>query len=235
MGTHWTILPPGNVGITTEPVTASDNTENVLRALIFSGQLGPGDKLPSERELAAQLKTSRPTLRTALRGLEALGFIVVKIGSKGGFWITDAETISRRWRDWMHANKHQLEEMLDFRRWVEIEVARRAAELRTVEDVKILEKCCEPPSPDWLSLVKWHFGLHDALAAAAHNRYLEQAGASSRAQLFAPVDIRPIPQRVDDIVAAHVPVVAAVCAGDSRKAVEEMTILVNMAEVPFRR
>jgi GntR family transcriptional repressor for pyruvate dehydrogenase complex len=235
MGTHWTILPPGNVGITTEPVTASDKTEHVLRALIFSGQLGPGDKLPSERELASQLSTSRPTLRTALRGLEALGFIVVKIGSKGGFWINDAETIRRRWNHWMNANKHQIEQMLDFRRWVELEIARQAAERRTSEDVEILEACCEPPSPDRLSLVKWHFGLHDALATAAHNKYLEQAGATSRAQLFAPVDIRPIPQRVDEIVAAHVPVVAAVCAGDSRKAVEGMTALVDMAEVPFRK
>jgi GntR family transcriptional repressor for pyruvate dehydrogenase complex len=161
METHWTILPPGNTGVTTEPVTASDKTEDLLRALIFSGQLGPGDKLPSERELATQLRTSRPTLRTALRALEALGFIKVKIGSKGGFWINDAETISRRWHDWMRANQGQIEEMLDFRRWVELEIARHAAERRTVDDVKILEACCVPPNPDRLSLVKWHFGLQD--------------------------------------------------------------------------
>lgn len=234
METHWTILPPGNMGITTEPVTACDKTENLLRALIFSGQLGPGDKLPSERELAVQLHTSRPTLRTALRALEALGFIVVKIGSKGGFWINDAETISRRWNDWMRANKHQLEEMLDFRRWGELEIARRAAERRTVEDVKILEACCVPPTPDRLSMVRWHVGLHDALAASAHNRYLEHATATIRGQLFAPVDNRPIPQRVDEIVNAHVPMVAAVCAGDSHQAVAEMSTLLDMAEAPFR-
>ena len=235
MENHWTILPPGNIGITTEPVTAGDKTENVLRALIFSGQLGPGDKLPAERELATQLSTSRPTLRTALRAREALGFIVVKIGSKGGFWINDAETISKRWNDWMHANKYQLEEMLDFRRWVEIEIARRAAEARTARDVAILEACCTPPAPDRLSLVRWHFGLHDALAAAAHNKYLEHAMATIRGQLFAPVDIRPIAIRVDDVVSVHVPLIAAVCAGDQRKAVEEMTLLIDKAEVPFRQ
>ena len=235
METHWTILPPGNVGITTDPVTASDKTENILRALIFSGQLGPADKLPSERLLATQLNTSRPTLRTALRALEALGFISVKIGSKGGFWVTDAETISRRWRDWMHANKHQIEEMLDFRRWVEVEIARRAAERRTTEDVTILEKCLIAPDADRLSLVRWHFGLHDALAAAAHNKYLEQAMASIRGQLFAPVDTRPMPQRVEDVVAAHAPTIAAVCAGDPQRAAEEMTRLVERSEVPFRQ
>jgi GntR family transcriptional regulator, transcriptional repressor for pyruvate dehydrogenase complex len=233
--THWTILPPGNIGITTEPVTAGDKTENVLRALIFSGQLGPGDKLPSERELAAQLKTSRPTLRTALRALEALGFIMVRIGSKGGFWITDAETIRRRWNDWMRANKYQLDEMLDFRRWVEVEIARRAAERRTTEDIAILEACCVPPAADRLSLIKWHFGLHDALATAAHNKYLEHAMATIRGQLFAPVDTRPVGVRVEDVVNVHVPLVAAVCAGDQKKAVEEMTALVDRAEVPFRQ
>jgi len=234
METHWNILPPGNIGITTEPVTASDKTESLLRALIFSGQLGPGDKLPPERELAVQLGTSRPTLRTALRALEALGFVRVKIGSKGGFRIDDAETISRRWNDWMRANKHQLEEMLDFRRWGELEIARRAAERRTVEDVKVLEACCTPPTPDRLSMVRWHFGLHDALATAAHNEYLKHAMATIRGQLFAPVDARPIPQRVDEIVDVHVPVVAAVCAGDSHQAVAAMTILMDMAEAPFR-
>jgi len=233
--THWTILPPGNIGITSEPVTAGDKTENILRALIFSGQLGPGDKLPSERELATQLHTSRPTLRTALRALEALGFIVVKIGSKGGFWINDAETIRRRWKDWMHANKDELNEMLDFRRWVEVEIARRAAERRTAEDIRILEDCCVPPAPGRLSLVRWHFGLHDAVAAAAHNTYLEHAMATIRGQLFAPVDTRPVTDRVDDVVQVHIPLVAAVCAGDQKKAVEEMTALVDRAEVPFRR
>jgi len=233
--THWTILPPGNIGITTEPVTASDKTESVLRALIFSGQLGPGDKLPSERELAAQLSTSRPTLRTALRALEALGFIVVRIGSKGGFWINDAETISKRWNDWMHANKHQIDEMLDFRRWVEVEIARRAAEHRTPEDIEILEACFEPPKADRLSLVRWHMGLHDALAVAAHNKYLEHAMATIRGQLFAPVDTRPVEIRVDDVVSVHVPLVAAVVAGDQKKAVEEMTSLVDRAEGPFRQ
>jgi GntR family transcriptional repressor for pyruvate dehydrogenase complex len=233
---HWTILPPGNIGITTEPVTASDKTESVLRALIFSGQLGPGDKLPSERELAAQLSTSRPTLRTALRALEALGFIRVRIGSKGGFWINDAETISKRWNDWMHANKHQIEEMLDFRHWVEVEIARRAAERRTPEDIAILQKCCEPPtSADRLSLVRWHMGLHDALAAAAHNKYIEHAMATIRGQLFAPVDTRPIEMRVEDVVKVHLPLIHAVCAGDQAKAIEEMTLLVEKAEAPFRQ
>ncbi len=236
METHWTILPPGNIGVTTEPVTASDKTESVLRALIFSGQLGPGDKLPSERELAAQLHTSRPTLRTALRALEALGFIRVRIGSKGGFWINDAETIRKRWNDWMRANKHQLEEMLDFRRWVEVEIARRAAERRTPEDIAILQKCCEPPAEaDRLSLVRWHMGLHDALATAAHNKYIEHAMATIRGQLFAPVDTRPIEARVEDVVMVHVPLIMAVCAGDQAKAVEEMTLLVEKAEGPFRQ
>jgi GntR family transcriptional repressor for pyruvate dehydrogenase complex len=235
MENHWTILPPGNIGITTEPVTASDKTENVLRALIFSGQLGPGDKLPSERELALQLHTSRPTLRTALRALEALGFIRVRIGSKGGFWINDAETIRRRWNDWMHANKHQIDEMLDFRRWVELEIARRAAARRTPEDIEILKACCEPPNPDRLSLVRWHFGLHDALATAAHNKYIEHAMATIRGQLFAPVDTRPIDARVEDVVEVHVPLVRAVCAGDQKTAVNEMTLLLDKAEAPFRQ
>ena len=234
METHWTILPPGNIGINTEPVTASDKTESLLRALIFSGQLGPGDKLPSERELALQLSTSRPTLRTALRALEALGFVVVRIGSKGGFWISDAETISRRWRDWMHANHHRLEEMLEFRRWVELEVVRQAAMKRTPEDIEILQASCEPPEPTRTALVRWFFGLNDALAAAAHNRYLENAMATIRGDLFAPVDLRPVAERAVLIPAMHRPLIEAICEGEPDRAVELRSRMLDEADRPFR-
>jgi DNA-binding FadR family transcriptional regulator len=57
--------------------------------LIRAGRLAPGARLPSERELAAQLAVSRPTLREALRALSIIGVLEVRHG--GGVFVTSLE------------------------------------------------------------------------------------------------------------------------------------------------
>ncbi len=234
MQTHWKKLPSGDLGVVTAPVRASDNVERLLRALIFSGRLAPGDKLPNERDLAAQLGVSRPTARLALNSLHALGYLVVKIGSKGGYWVADADSIRQHWKEWMETHRDQLEEMLDFRRWVELEIAARAAERRTEEDVAALEELGRGPTADRPSYVQWHIDLHDAIARAAHNRYLEQAAATIRGELFVPVGFSVTRFPVEEAVALHRPLVAAICAGDRAAAVEAMTVHMARLDEPFR-
>ena len=66
-----------------EPVQRSRTHELVMsqiEARLLSGQLQPGDQLPSERELASLLGVSRSSLRESLRVLEALGIIEVRLG-----------------------------------------------------------------------------------------------------------------------------------------------------------
>lgn len=55
-----------------------------LRREIVTGKLRPGDKLHNERELQEQFDISRPTMREALRMLEAESLIVVTRGQHGG-------------------------------------------------------------------------------------------------------------------------------------------------------
>ena len=59
-----------------------------IRELIHSGVFRPGEKLPSERELAIQFHVGRTALREALRVLENEGFISIKQGSNGGSFIS---------------------------------------------------------------------------------------------------------------------------------------------------
>ena len=58
-----------------------------LRSLIDSGEYAVGSRLPTERELAEQLKISRPTVREALIALEVEGRVRIRVGS--GIYVTE--------------------------------------------------------------------------------------------------------------------------------------------------
>lgn len=60
----------------------------VLQDNILSGHYAPGDRLPSEADLCAHFKVSRPTLREALGRLTARGMIAARRGAGGGSFVT---------------------------------------------------------------------------------------------------------------------------------------------------
>jgi DNA-binding FadR family transcriptional regulator len=73
--------PVGNARISTDIV-------GQVKAAIRDGRLAPGDQLPPERELTARLGVSRVSVRDALRMLEAHGLIEVRVGARGGAFVT---------------------------------------------------------------------------------------------------------------------------------------------------
>jgi DNA-binding FadR family transcriptional regulator len=69
--------------------SVTDEAINKIQALIISGSWGPGDRLPKETELAAQLGLSRNSLREAVRALSQLRVLEVKQGD--GTYVTSLE------------------------------------------------------------------------------------------------------------------------------------------------
>src|SRR5918996_5288344 len=63
-----------------------------VRDLIHKGQLRPGQRLPSERELAERFEVSRVTVRDALRSLETMGLVEIRVGAAGGAFLTAPST-----------------------------------------------------------------------------------------------------------------------------------------------
>ena len=65
---------------------------------IAEGRLAPGDRLPPERELAAEHGVSRMTVRQALQTLEARGLLRRTIGRSGGSFVARPKLERRRTR-----------------------------------------------------------------------------------------------------------------------------------------
>lgn len=78
-----TILPP--VGRPRRKRT--DEIVDAIKRMIVQHGLGPGDRLPQERELIAQFTASKGTVREALKALEVQGLISVRTGPGGGAFI----------------------------------------------------------------------------------------------------------------------------------------------------
>lgn len=69
------------------PRRAIEEITSQIQRMIEDGALQPGDKLPAERVLAAQLQVSRNTLREALRMLEITGVLTLRKGASGGSFV----------------------------------------------------------------------------------------------------------------------------------------------------
>ncbi|MBW1945229.1 MAG: FadR family transcriptional regulator [Deltaproteobacteria bacterium] len=84
-----------------------------IKRLIFDGVLKPGDRLPSETELAHQFDVSRQTIREGLRILELSGFITIQKGGSGGPLIqtTILNTINNLFLDAFQLEKVTTEEL----------------------------------------------------------------------------------------------------------------------------
>ena len=63
-----------------------------IKLLLRDGKLKPGDRLPSERELCQRFGVSRVTVREALRVLEASGLVEIRVGARGGAFLTTPST-----------------------------------------------------------------------------------------------------------------------------------------------
>lgn len=206
------------------PETASDSAVRFLRAMIFSGELRPGDRLPPERDLGIRLGISRMTLRLALKVLESSGYIVTTRGSRGGSRVNDHDALSRCWKQWMREHSDMLDEVFEFRVTVEEKLAALAAERRTKEDLRNMEEAfaSEDSPKDSSAKFRADMDFHRSVARAAHNLHLERAMLIARGELFVPVDIINLDAKQPRIHATHMAVLEAIRGKDPTKAQEAM-------------
>lgn len=196
-----------------------------IREMIAAGRLSPGDRLPSEREIAEQLAVSRTAVREAFSALELAGLIEVRPGEgsfvRGGDVSKPIAELLAIEQEQAHAS-----EMYEFRRPLEGEAAALAALRATEEDlahvrVALIRMEQDLVSADLGEAADWEF--HHAVAMASHNglilkvmQHLQDALRRSlktaRRRLYSIADM---PQR---LLAEHVEIYEAIRARDPERA-----------------
>lgn len=153
----------------------------VYRALlrsIRSGSLLPGGKIPNERDLAAQLNTSRRAVRAALAMMEREGLVRRQVGS-GTFLTEDARTVFER-MDQTSVEDHDgvpsfveiAEGRLLFEPAMMDLVVSRAEDSDILAMRLILDEILNAPT--WHDFKERIYALHRQIYAAARNRFLLQ-------------------------------------------------------------
>ncbi|MBC5765835.1 FadR/GntR family transcriptional regulator [Ramlibacter albus] len=116
-----------------------------IRTQLALGRLKAGDKLPAERELAANFNASRTAVREALRGLEMSGVIELRKGVKGGAFIKEGDpgVVTRSFGDMVNLGRITLESLTESRVLITDSIIRLACERGSTEDFDALEASIE--------------------------------------------------------------------------------------------
>jgi len=106
-------------------------------------KLRPGDKLPSERELAEMLEVSRSSIRDAVRSLELMGMVEPRQGAGTIVREISSDSLVNPLANARKRKEELLGELLDFRKMLEPPLAARAATRVSAEEVSEMEEILE--------------------------------------------------------------------------------------------
>lgn len=219
-----------------EPI--SSEVAQILVRHLLGGDYQPGQRLPSERMLAESLGVGRSVVREALKSLTLLGLVQVRPGdgtylqSRG----SDLLPVSFEWG--LLLGDHQLQDVIEARTELEVMLAALAAERRTDEDARELEVLLramrEATSSE--AFVSADVAFHLRVAKAARNSIFEQMliGIQSLQRFWITRVIDSAPSR-EPSYSDHVPILAAISAGDVAAAREAMRDHLNHAAGRLRR
>jgi len=103
-------------------------------------KLKPGDKLPSERELAEMLQVSRSSIRDAIRSLELMGLVEPRQGAGTIVRGLSAESLLNPFANALKHRQELVSELLDFRKMLEPPLAARAAMHAAPDEISEMEE-----------------------------------------------------------------------------------------------
>ncbi len=156
--------------------TLVDDTADKIRQMVLSGQLAPGDFLPSRKELAQQFGVGISTIHEAIKSLDAVGLVDSRPGK--GTWIRQ-DALDGVLHPSLITNRFgqiDAETIYEARLMLEVTLAELAAQRATPEDVAAMRAALETSQAviaDDEAFLQADWDFHMAVAKAARNILIE--------------------------------------------------------------
>jgi GntR family transcriptional repressor for pyruvate dehydrogenase complex len=206
-----------------EPVTVTDAIIRKLHELILSGQFKPGERLPSELQLAKEMGVSRASVREAVSALTALR--LVRRSKRGTSVHPDAATLLNEPGASYLQQAFNARHIYEARRLIEPGIAHLAAQRSTPEDIAVCRASIERmqrTQRDPEAFIDADFDFHRAVARASRNevlaRLLEtllQLLVRSHPEL---AKMQRIPRTTERAIACHQELLEAIVARNGIRA-----------------
>jgi len=205
---------------------AFEETVERLLSIIKLGVVGPGERFPAERELAAQMGISRLTLREAIRELQDAGYVCSRRGRSGGTFVTYTRPApdSAELRRIATEDPDKLTDALTFRLAVESGAAEAlAAQFAAGADVRVratlLARLGEVNAASPQDYRRLDTRFHLSVAELTGSSLLAAACADARMRLNDLLNAIPILQRnIAHTARQHEEIVEAILDGDPVRA-----------------
>jgi GntR family transcriptional repressor for pyruvate dehydrogenase complex len=199
-----------------------------LAELIREGEFRPGDRLPSERDLAQRMSVSRATVREGLRVMASHGLVAIRPGA--GTFIAEGSPEALA----LALSHIAVREVFELRQLLEPSICYLAAERATPEDLAKLDSILNEQRRQ---VELGHPGasedgsFHRALAEATHNRAILRLGSALIDVLALSRDPRyQTPQRALTSLTSHEHIIEAVKAHAPRRARQFMEEHIRLIE-----
>jgi GntR family transcriptional repressor for pyruvate dehydrogenase complex len=164
---------------TFQPLHGPRMHERVVDQITFairSGVYGIGDRLPSVEQMAHDMRVSKPTVGEAIRVLSDYGVVKSRRGVHGGVTVVDDNIPTTLLRLTKGPTSSSLQELLEARRAVEMEIARLAARRATEEDLSAMRESIDrllgAPADNWTVRLHFDHYFHYAMGRAARSDLL---------------------------------------------------------------
>lgn len=201
---------------------AFEETVERLLTVIKLGVVGPGERFPAERDLAALLGISRITLREAIKALQQAGYVESRRGRFGGTFVSYTRPAPSRGelRRIAREDGGRIADALTFQMAVETGAAQVLAQSAGGFDSDVLLARLASVNgavPDDYRRMDTLF--HLAIAELTGSSLLAAAGADARMRLNDLLNAIPVLQRnIDHTAAQHTAIAEAILAGDTGRA-----------------
>ena len=202
-----------------------------IQAMIQSGQLKAGEKIPSQREFAQKFGISRASLREALLTLETLGLLKTEAGR--GTFVTAIDGTAGQTGNmapWRYSESYSVFDVFQTRILLEGEIARLSAGRLSQAQLDMMEKATKTmedcwASQDLLANVDADLEFHGIIVSACSNTMLKALYQTVRDQVTEtqrqPIPITD-PERMRQSIAEHRRIIAALKNNDGDGACREM-------------